>query len=110
MRRLWWLGVVAAGVLLVGGSASAHRSATHAKTHFVNYGLAETPGVSCPGSKKCSNIASEPQIRADATGTFYASSENGLGGGTEAWRSSDGGRHYLALVSPNQRSSADDTG
>src|SRR5258708_38665826 len=45
-------------------------------------------------------------IRADATGIFYVSSELGLGGGTLAWRSTDGGLHYTALQSPNQISQA----
>src|SRR5436190_19168995 len=52
-------------------------------------------GESCPNSTTpCTNIAAEPQIRADNAGNFYGSSENGLGGGTEAWKSSDGGLHY----------------
>jgi len=45
-------------------------------------------------------------IRADATGTFYVSSELGVGSGTLAWRSTDGGLHYTALDSPNQLSQA----
>jgi hypothetical protein len=69
---------------------------------FQTFELAQTPGVTCPGGgANCTNIAAEPQIRADLAGNFYASSENGLGGGTEAWRSSDGGQHFTALASPN---------
>jgi hypothetical protein len=109
MRTLRWLGIALAGVLLLAGSASAHRT-SHAGARFVNFGLAQTPGVSCPGSKKCSNIAAEPAIRADATGTFYASSENGLGNGTEAWRSSRGGLRYTALQEPDGGSSTNNTG
>src|SRR2546425_9761320 len=44
--------------------------------------------------------------RADATGTFYVSSELGLSAGTLAWKSTDGGLHYTALESPNQLSQA----
>ncbi|MGH3008726.1 MAG: hypothetical protein ACRDLM_04885 [Gaiellaceae bacterium] len=112
MTRLRWLGVAVCGVLLLAGPATAGKHQKHhgIKTRFVNYGLAQTPGVSCPGSSKCSNIAAEPAIRADATGLFYASSENSLGNGTEAWRSADNGRHYAALDSPNQVSSSNTSG
>jgi autonomous glycyl radical cofactor GrcA len=77
---------------------------------FTNFGLSQTPGVACPGSTQCQNPAAEPAIRADLAGNFYASSENSLGEGTEAWRSTDGGRHYTALESPNDVSSANTTG
>ena len=118
MAKLRWLGVAICGVLVLAAPATAgkhHSAAHHAKkratgTHFVDFGLAQTPGTSCPGSDKCSNIASEPAIRADAAGAFYASSENGLGNGTEAWRSLDGGLHYTALDSPNGVSSSNTTG
>src|SRR6266705_2432434 len=52
------------------------------------------------------NGAAEPMIRADATGTFYVSSELGVTSGTLAWKSTDGGLHYTALDSPNQISQA----
>jgi hypothetical protein len=73
---------------------------------FKNFELAATPpqpvGTTCPGSGgKCTNNAAEPAIRADKTGNFYASSENGLSRGTLAWKSTDNGRHYSTLVSPN---------
>src|SRR5262249_43605140 len=86
-------------------------SAASAKTgSFVNYSLAESTGTTCPGSAACSNIASEPAIRADRAGRFFGSSENGLGGGTVAFRSTDGGLHYTTLVSPNGVSQTNDTG
>src|SRR5437764_14118547 len=69
---------------------------------FVTYELGATPGTVCPGSPDCTNGAAEPMIRADATGTFYVSSELGLSSGTLAWKSTDGGLHYTALQSPNQ--------
>ena len=69
---------------------------------FVNFELGAAPGTVCPGSPGCVNGAAEPAIRADATGTFYVSSELGLGSGTYAWKSTDGGVHYTALESPNQ--------
>jgi hypothetical protein len=95
MRLLRGAVLPAIVVLTLAGSAGARREA------FVDYSLAQSPGAACPGSAKCENPAAEPAIRADPAGEFYASSENGLGNGTEAWRSLDGGRHYTALASPN---------
>src|SRR2546430_1982369 len=69
---------------------------------FENFELGAAPGTVCPGSTGCTNGAAEPMIRADATGTFYVSSELGLSSGTLAWKSTDGGLHYTALQSPNQ--------
>lgn len=67
--------------------------------------------MSCPnGQSTCTNFAAEPQIRATPDGQFFSSSENGLGGGTDAWRSSDGGLHYTQLACPNCGSQANDTG
>jgi hypothetical protein len=73
---------------------------------FVKFELGATPGAVCPGASGCTNGAAEPAIRADATGTFYVSSELGLSAGTLAWKSTDGGLHYAALTSPNQISQA----
>jgi hypothetical protein len=73
---------------------------------FVNFELGAAPGTVCPGASGCTNGAAEPMIRADATGTFYVSSELGVGSGTLAWRSIDGGLHYTGLDSPNQLSQA----
>jgi hypothetical protein len=73
---------------------------------FANFELGAAPGTVCPGSSGCTNGAAEPAIRADATGTFYVSSELGLSAGTLAWKSTDGGMHYTALTSPNQISQA----
>jgi hypothetical protein len=79
-------------------------------------GRFDVPNVSCPGSTACWNVNAEPQIRADPAGNFYASSEylprvavcsnnldilNPQCGGTGAWKSSDGGRHFVTLPSPN---------
>src|SRR5256884_8698760 len=69
---------------------------------FENFELGAAPGTVCPGPSGCTNGAAEPMIRADATGTFYVSSELGLSSGTLAWKSTDGGLHYRALQSPNQ--------
>src|SRR2546423_3367791 len=85
---------------------------------FTNFELGDfnppgAPGTVCPQSTEnpaCTNYAAEPAIRANPAGNFYASSEHGLGGGTDAWRSSDGGRHYVTLVSPNAGSQANNTG
>src|SRR6266446_3106129 len=73
---------------------------------FENFELGAAPGTLCPGPSGCTNGAAEPAIRADATGTFYVSSELGLSAGTLAWKSTDGGLHYTALTSPNQISQA----
>jgi hypothetical protein len=104
-------------ILLAGGAvvalafALAAAAAAPSKTGgFVNYSLAETTGTTCPGSSACSNIAAEPAIRADGAGRFFGSSENGLGGGTVAFRSADNGLHYSTLVSPNGVSQANNTG
>jgi hypothetical protein len=98
-------GAVLALALSIGAVAAGSKTAT-----FVNYSLAETTGTTCPGSSACSNIAAEPAIRADGAGRFFGSSENGLGGGTVAFRSTDNGLHYTTLVSPNGLSQTNDTG
>jgi hypothetical protein len=82
---------------------------------FTTFSLAATPpqsaGTTCPGAgSACTNIASEPMIRASADGTFYASSENGVTSGTIAWKSIDGGRHYATLLGPNDASQTQDQG
>ncbi|HKC41971.1 MAG TPA: hypothetical protein VKC15_20675, partial [Gemmatimonadales bacterium] len=82
------------------------RSVSGGSFAFVNFELGAAPGTVCPGAAGCTNGAAEPMIRADATGTFYVSSELGVGSGTLAWRSTDGGLHYTALDSPNQLSQA----
>ena len=107
MRRLivLGLGAVLPLALAVGAGGAGSKTAT-----FTNYSLAETTGTTCPGSSACSNIAAEPAIRADGAGRFFASSENGLGGGTVAFRSTDNGLHYTTLVSPNGLSQTNDTG
>jgi hypothetical protein len=57
------------------------------------------------GSTSKNNQAAEPQMRADQAGNFYISSENGLGSGTDAWSSTDGGHTYRSLPQPNEASS-----
>jgi hypothetical protein len=88
-----------------------------ASAGFTNFELGATPpdpaGTTCPGgtaSPACTNHAAEPQIRADNDGNFYASSENGLGGGTDAWKSATGGRSYATIPCPNCLSSSNTTG
>ncbi len=112
LSRCFWLYLLVVAALasltaLGSGSAlAAQRSAA-----FVNYELGETPGTTCPGdASQCTNTAAEPAIRADKDGNFYASSENGLGAGTVAWKSTDGGLHYTTLASPNQVSGNNTTG
>lgn len=113
-----YLALAAATLLPVAGAAPAalaarpdtRPQAQATSAAFTSYSLGESPGVTCPGSPQCSNYAAEPAIRADAAGNFYASSENGLGGGTVAFRSTDGGQHYTTLTSPDAGSSSNDTG
>ncbi|HET7405271.1 MAG TPA: hypothetical protein VFJ63_04060, partial [Candidatus Bathyarchaeia archaeon] len=107
---------VVAGILShpAAGSGSAGKTAT-----FSNYELAGNPfvngyyvGTSCPNNiGNCQNSEGEPAIRADASGNFYASSENvfcvigGLCGGTFAWKSTDNGNHFTTLPLPDSVSS-----
>lgn len=107
-RRGLILGAAAAAILPA-TAALATTSSTSAPT-FSNYSLAETPGVTCPGSTACSNTAAEPQIRSAPNGYLYGSSENGLGGGTVAFRSTNGGSSFTTLTSPNAVSSLNTTG
>lgn len=97
-----------------GGPAGVLQPSAASFTSYPVAGLAPNGGgavgTQCPGSSACWNLAAEPQIRADNAGRFYASSENGLGGGTEAWASTDGGRHFLTLPSPNAGSNTNNTG
>jgi len=78
---------------------------------FKTFELSATPGVTCPNTAgTCTNTAAEPAIRADKSGNFYASSENGLGAGTDAWKSTTAGSTYTALVSPDAGSQSNDSG
>ncbi|HEX4920966.1 MAG TPA: hypothetical protein VFV92_09535 [Candidatus Bathyarchaeia archaeon] len=107
---------VVAGILSHPATGSGPGSKTPT---FSNYELAGNPfvngyyvGVSCPNSNgNCQNSEGEPAIRADASGNFYASSENafcvigGLCGGTFAWKSTDNGNHFTTLPLPDSVSS-----
>lgn len=104
MKGTFLLAAAAALALLLSAAGSAKSGS------FSNYSLGEATGTTCPGSTACSNIAAEPAIRADGAGRFFGSSENGLGGGTVAFRSTDNGVHYTTLVSPNGVSQANNTG
>ena len=108
MRRTI-LGVSLAAVALATALGASAASPSKGGA-FVGYSLAESTGTTCPGSAACSNIAAEPAIRADGAGRFFGSSENGLGGGTVAFRSTDGGLHYTTLASPNAVSQTNKTG
>jgi len=105
MKRLL-LPAAAVAALAVAVSAAASTKVGN----FLNYSIAETTGITCPGGSDCSNIAAEPAIRADGAGRFFGSTENSLGEGTVAVRSSDKGLHYTTLASPDQVSPANDTG
>ena len=82
--------------------SSASGTASAAGFSFKTFELAATTGVTCPNTNNtCTNNAAEPAIRADRAGNFYATSENGLGAGTDAWKGTANGLHYTALVSPD---------
>lgn len=114
-RRLRAATLGLTGALVVGVAMTAAPTwvgASQPGITFSSYQLGVgTNGESCPNSTKpCVNHTGEPAIRADSAGNIYASSENGLGGGTEAWKSSDGGKHFVTLLSPNQGSQTNTTG
>jgi hypothetical protein len=103
---------LAAGVMLAAFPTIAATTHASGGLGFTNYQLGTAyVGESCPETAApCTNIAAEPQIRADNAGNFYGTSENGLGGGTNAWKSTDGGAHnsYLGVV--NAGSSTNNSG
>jgi hypothetical protein len=110
MRRLLAALVVALAVLAVVGGASAAKPSGPAFSDFtVSATPPNPPGTVCPGSSLCSNGAAEPAIAVSPTGRFFASSENGLGGGTMAWTSGDNGLHYSSTPSPNDVSTGSDS-
>ena len=101
---------VAAIPLALAGPAfasSGHAASTKTKTTTTTATFAT--GVLPPppaGSTTTYNSAGEPQIRANADGTYFITSEDGLGAGTDAWRSTNGGSSYTALPQPNALSQA----
>ena len=110
MTRLFAaLSVVIAVLAAVGGASAAKP----AGPGFSDFTVSATPpnpaGTVCPGSTLCSNGAAEPAIGVSPTGRFFASSENGLAGGTMAWTSGDNGLHYASTPSPNDVSTGSDS-
>ena len=71
MRRMLLAASAAMFALLFALAASAAPPTKSGS--FVNYSLGEATGTTCPGSSACSNIASEPAIRADGAGRFFGS-------------------------------------
>ncbi|HWF82862.1 MAG TPA: hypothetical protein VN695_19975 [Streptosporangiaceae bacterium] len=100
MRSFAWCAAALAAVAL--GLVSAVLPAAAAGGPSFVHGVLPPPPA---GSTTTSNQAAEPQIRSDAAGNFYISSENGLGSGTDAWSSTNGGRTYTSLPQPNEVSS-----
>lgn len=100
MKSVLKTAVVIAGVAAL-SMPLASPVASAAGPTFVHGVLPPPPA----GSTTTFNQAAEPQIRADQAGHFYISSENGLGSGTDAWSSADGGLTYQALPQPNEESS-----
>jgi hypothetical protein len=88
---------VAAAALAVAALPLLPGTAGAASPSFLSGVLPPPPA----GSTTAVNQAAEPAIRSDPAGGFYISSENGIAAGTEAWKSTDGGRTYVALPQPN---------
>ena len=111
MTRLPAALVAVIAVLSLAGAASAAKPVP--ANSFTDFTVASTPpnpsGTICPGSTLCYNGAAEPAIGVAPNGRFYASSENGLLGGTLAWTSSDNGLHYASTPSPNDVSTGSDS-
>src|SRR5438094_6710780 len=111
MTRLLAALAAVIAVLPLAGAASAAKPAP--ANSFTDFTVAATPpnpaGTTCPGSELCYNGAAEPAIGVAPTGRFYASSENGLLGGTLAWTSGDNGLHYVSTPSPNDVSTGSDS-
>jgi len=109
MRKVFAALAGLAAVLVVAGGASGARP----DSAFTDFTASATPpnpaGTVCPGSTSCYNGAAEPAIAVSPTGRFFASSENGLGGGTLAWTSADNGLHYSSTPSPNDVSTGSDS-
>ena len=104
------LGAVIAVLATVGGASAAKPSPAAGFTDFTVSATPPNPaGTVCPGSTLCSNGAAEPAIAVSPTGRFFASSENGLGGGTLAWTSGDNGLHYASTPTPNDVSTGSDS-
>ncbi len=107
----WAVALAAASLPLAVAPGAAHASTGHSRHgtghrpggkggaagEFVHAPLPPPP----PGSTSTYNQAAEPQIRAARDGSFFISSENGLGAGTDAWRSTDNGLSYTSLPQPN---------
>ena len=93
MVAVWF----AALLLLLLSAGIAHSGGSN----FVTGALPPPPS----GSTRTFNSAAEPAIRSDPSGSFYIASENGLGAGTDAWKSVDGGSTYFSLVQPDALSS-----
>jgi len=103
--------LILVSLLTIFSASNVALASPNSSFSFKNFELSVTPGVTCPNTAKtCTNNAAEPAIRADKSGNFYASSENGLGAGTDAWKSTTGGKFYTALVSPDAGSSSNNSG
>lgn len=98
-----WTAVMLGAVLLLSVTGTTGAGASSEDPYgFINGDLLMADGSI--------NGDAEPQIRADADGNFYIASERGLGGGTDAWKSTDGGLTYRYLGQPNALSQTQDVG
>lgn len=107
--------VVSMLIFFSGQSLAASNASKFSFTTFElgDFNAPGAPGTVCPQTTEnpaCTNYAAEPAIRTNPAGNFFASSEHGIGNGTDAWRSTDGGLHYTTLVSPNAVSQTNNTG
>jgi hypothetical protein len=91
----------------------SHPASASSGFTFKNFEISSVAGTTCPNTttpSHCTNGAAEPAIRANGEGRFYASSENGLGAGTDAWHSTASGLSYTTLPSPDAGSSSNNSG
>jgi hypothetical protein len=101
-RVVMTAGAAALAVPLLAGPLTTAGAATTSTGPTFSHGVLPPPPA---GSTSKNNQAAEPQIRSDPAGDFYISSENGLGAGTDAWSSTNGGHSYKSLPQPNEESS-----
>jgi hypothetical protein len=116
--------IVVLSFSILGIASHTAHAATPAFT-FSNYEIARSfdssfAGVSCPNTAgNCWNWHAEPNIATAPDGSVYVTSENTafnhpaecpnaivtqtlyICGGTGAWKSTDQGKHFTTLVSPN---------
>lgn len=97
-NKVRWLAVLSSTALMGAALPMVASAATPAPlTYNVNVNTFHNDRLyNSNSTQNTSTIApvGEPQIRSDADGNIFISSEYGLGGGTGFWRSADGGQSF----------------